>query len=50
MYSDATVEATAHDPERSLLETCGYRAPYRMQRVSQAPYLEIYGGMRERLF
>jgi Glycosyl transferase family 2 len=52
MYSDATVEATAHDPERLLLETCGYfdRAPYRMQRVSQAPYLEICGGMRERLF
>ena len=52
MYSDATVEATAHDPERSLLETCGYfdRAPYRMQRVSHAPYLAIYGGMRERLF
>jgi len=52
MYSDRTVEGTVHNPQGPLLETCGFfdRAPYRMQRVSQAPYLEIYGGMRERLF
>ena len=52
MYSDAAVQDTVHYPSNSLLGTCGYfdLAPYRITRVRACPYLEIYGGVRERIF
>jgi len=52
MYSNLATQDTVHDPNGSLLDTCGYfdRAPYRMTGVPQFPHLEIYGGMRERVF
>jgi len=52
MYSNAAIQDAIPDPNGSLLDTCRYfdRAPYRITRSPQAPYLEIYGGVRERLF
>ncbi len=52
MYSNRTVQDTVHDPNGPLLDTCGYfdRAPYRLSRSPQFPHIEIYGGLRERLF
>jgi glycosyltransferase involved in cell wall biosynthesis len=52
MYSNVAIQDTVHDPNGSLLDTCGYfdRAPYRITPSPQFPYLEIYGGVRERLF
>jgi len=52
MYSDLAIQDASHNPGGSLLETCSYfdRAPYRLTPVSKFPHLEIYGGVRERLF
>jgi glycosyltransferase involved in cell wall biosynthesis len=52
MYSDVAIKNTVHDRNKPLLETCGYfdRGPYRLQRATLCPYLEIYGGVRERMF
>lgn len=52
MYSNLPLQDTIHDPDESLLNTCGYfdRAPYRLVRVPQCPYMEVYGGVRERIF
>lgn len=52
MYSDRAVQDTVHDSRTSLLSTCQFfdPGPYRLTRVNLCPYVEIYGGVRERIF
>jgi glycosyltransferase involved in cell wall biosynthesis len=52
MYSDLAIQETRHDSNNALLETCGFFdvASYRLVRCMDAPYFQINGGVRERMF
>jgi hypothetical protein len=52
MYSDVSVDVTHHAQDAPLLGTCRYFdvAPYRLVRCNDAPYFQIHGGLRERIF
>lgn len=52
MYSDQPFGAGAYRPGGSMLEACPYfdATGYRAIRVKRPPFIEIYGGVRERMF
>jgi glycosyltransferase involved in cell wall biosynthesis len=52
MYASSQIGDAIHRPGTSLMGTCPYfdAAPYSMVRTDVCPYIEIYGGVRERIF
>ena len=52
MYGDQTLGAAPYRAGASMLEACPYfdAKGYRAIRVNRAPFIEIYGGVRERVF
>jgi len=52
MYSDQTIQQTAYKAGASLMETCPFfdALPYRCVQAEHFPSLQIYGGVRERVF
>ena len=52
MYSDEPFGAAPYRAGASMLDACPYfdAKGYRAIRVNRAPFIEIYGGVRERVF
>jgi len=52
MYSDLPIRETAYQSGDALLEACPYfdAGPYRCVQTEHFPALQVYGGVRERVF
>src|SRR4051812_26093780 len=52
MYAASPLGDAVHRPGTPLVNTCRYfdAAPYRMDRTDTCPYIDIHGGVRERIF